>query len=142
MQKLFQLNHVQTISLWLTLLVISVLFILPLNQVQAQEGTINKVSIAYNVGNPPLKFRNDEGEADGILIDLWRLWSKKTGIEVEFKEALFADTLEMVKQGQADIHGGLFYTEKRDKFLDYSDPIIDIKYHIFHHKDIQNISSI
>ncbi|MDX1295099.1 MAG: transporter substrate-binding domain-containing protein, partial [Sulfurimonadaceae bacterium] len=101
------------------------------------------VTIAYNVGNPPLKFKNDRGEADGILIDIWKLWSKKSGVPVVFKEALFADTLEMVKNGEADIHAGLFYTEERDKFFDYSSkPIIDISYHIFHHKSISTLKDV
>ena len=102
-----------------------------------------KVTIAYNVGNPPLKFKNNNSQADGILIDIWKLWSKKTGIEVEFKEALFADTLEMLKRGEVDIHAGLFYTKERDKFFDYSSkPIIDISYHIFHHKSISGLFTI
>ncbi len=126
------------------LLAILVLWIasISVNQVEAEVNKPQKVSIAYNVGNPPLKFQNDAGEADGILIDLWRIWSEKTGIEVEFKEALFADTLNMVKNGDADIHGGLFFTEQRDQFLDYSDPIIDIRYHIFHHKNIQPLKKL
>ena len=108
----------------------------------AQATRPDKVTIAYNIGNPPLKFANTRGEADGILIDLWRLWGKKTGIEVEFKEALFADTLELVKQGKADIHAGLFYTEKRDQFLDYTTPIFDITYYAFHHESISRADQL
>ena len=102
----------------------------------ADAQPIDEISIAYNVGNPPLKFQDEKGEASGILMDLWRLWAKKTNIKITFKEALFSDTLEMVKNGDADIHAGLFYSEKRDQFLDYSEGIIDISYHIFYHKSI------
>ncbi len=102
-----------------------------------------EVSIAYNIGNPPLKFKNKDNKPDGILIDIWKLWSKKTGIKVNFKEATFKQTVQMVKDGTVDIHAGLFYTEERDSFLDYSSlPILDISYHIFHHKNIQKIESI
>ena len=102
-----------------------------------------EVSIAYNVGNPPLKFQNEKGEPDGILIDIWKLWSKKTGVDVVFKEAPFAQTVEMVKTGKADMHAGLFYTKSRDVFLDYSDfPIVDIEYTIFYHRSIPKINKI
>lgn len=85
------------------------LFIMLLNpgaskaEADREKATPKKVTIAYNVGNPPLKFKNQQGEATGILIDIWRLWGEKTGIEVEFKEALFTQTLEMIKKGDAEI---------------------------------------
>jgi len=111
-------------------------------KVASESEQLSKVTIAYNVGNPPLKFKNEQGEAAGILVDIWRLWSEKTGIEIQFKEALFVDTLEMVKKGEADIHAGLFYTQDRDTFLDYSIPIIDINYHIFHHASLFDINTL
>jgi ABC-type amino acid transport substrate-binding protein/CheY-like chemotaxis protein len=105
-------------------------------------SNIKEVFIAYNVGNPPLKFQNDKGEPDGVLIDIWKLWSKKTGVELHFKEAPFSSTVDMIKNSKADIHAGLFYTKQRDEFLDYSDKsIFDIKYYIFHHKNILKIES-
>ena len=128
----------QTISLLLCLL----LFGGANSQAENQQPRPDKVIIAYNVGNPPLKFSNGQGAADGILIDLWRLWGEKTGIEVQFKEALFADTLELVKQGRTDIHAGLFYTEQRDQFLDYTSPIIDITYYAFHHESISRAARL
>ena len=104
---------------------------------------IKKLSIAYNVGNPPLKFLNDESEPDGILIDIWKLWAKKNGINIEFKEAPFSKTVDMVKHSQADIHAGLFYTKQRDEFLDYSSKsVFDINYYIFHHDTISDIKNI
>lgn len=124
------------------------LFIMLLNpgaskaEADREKATPKKVTIAYNVGNPPLKFKNQQGEATGILIDIWRLWGEKTGIEVEFKEALFTQTLEMIKKGDADIHAGLFYTKKRDKFLDYSAPIIDINYYSFYHESLPPVGSL
>ena len=58
-----------------------------------QDSLPQQVIITYNKGNPPLKFIDDNGEASGILLDIWRLWAEKTGIEVAFKEALFSDTI-------------------------------------------------
>lgn len=100
-----------------------------------------KITIAYNVGNPPLKF-NNQGNADGILIDIWRLWSEKTGVKVEFKEAVFAHTLEMVKDGRADVHAGLFYTKERDRIFDYTSSIIDTDYFIYYHESISGIGKL
>ena len=113
-----------------------------LTEVERQFTVPGKVIIAYNVGNPPLKFKNQKDQPAGILIDIWRLWSQKTGIEVEFRDALFADTLTKVKNGEADIHAGLFYTKERDTFLDYSSPILDINYYSYHHKSLSGVDQL
>ncbi|MEN8199031.1 MAG: transporter substrate-binding domain-containing protein, partial [Thermodesulfobacteriota bacterium] len=126
--------------------VVSLFIITDSYKAVAEEGggaqVPEKVTIAYNVGNPPLKFADSDGRAAGILIDLWRLWSEKSGVEVEFREAVFSKTLDMVKNGEADVHAGLFYTRERDRFLDYSEPLMDISYHIFHRKGLPSIDII
>jgi len=96
----------------------------------------DSVVITYNVGNPPFKFTDRQGRPAGILIDLWRLWSQKTGVDVLFKEALFSETLTMLKTGQADIHAGLFYSRDRDDYLDYSAPLSGLSYYVFHHNKL------
>lgn len=101
-----------------------------------------QIVITYNKSNPPFKFLDEKGRASGVLIDIWRIWSKKTGIKVEFKEALFSDTIRMIQDNEADIHAGLFYTTKRDKFLEYSLPLIEIGYYIFYHKTLFSIKRL
>ncbi len=118
-------TNLQALGQWIMILLFfqAVFILVPCHPALGSDGSREAapktVTIAYNVGNPPLKFKNGQ-QADGILIDIWRLWSKKTGIQVVFKDALFADTLDMVKIGKADIHAGLFYTKDRELFLDYT----------------------
>ncbi|NOQ35596.1 MAG: transporter substrate-binding domain-containing protein, partial [Methylococcaceae bacterium] len=107
----------------------------------AYGSEITKITVAYNLNNPPFKFQNEKAQADGILIDIWRLWSQKTGVKVDFKAALFNDTLMLLKNGEADVHAGLFYTKERAQFLDYSPPILDLKYYLFWHDSIDAITS-
>lgn len=42
------------------------------------------IKIVYPVVMPPYTFENDTGEAQGLAVDLLRLWSKKTGILLQF----------------------------------------------------------
>ena len=100
--------------LWIFSLYLSFVIVLGLDAAETMtDDTIpDKLIIAYNVSNPPLKFKDKNETAAGILIDLWRLWSKKTGISVEFREALFEETIQMVSTGEADLHAGLFYTKE------------------------------
>ena len=42
------------------------------------------ISTAYCIDCVPFQFRDENGAPAGLIIDLWRLWSEKTGIEIEF----------------------------------------------------------
>ena len=40
---------------------------------------------------PPYLFRNDDGEVEGYLVDLWRLWERKTGVPVTLTATNWAE---------------------------------------------------
>ena len=42
------------------------------------------ITVAVGSSFPPLCFLNHENKLEGFLIDLWRLWSRQTGVEVVF----------------------------------------------------------
>ncbi len=102
----------------------------------------HEITVVYNPGTPPLKFTDSQGQASGLLVDLWRLWSEKSGIAVEFREAPWDETLRMVREGEADVHAGLFFTEERDRFLDYTTALLDIEYLIFHHRTVLGVKDL
>ena len=58
-----------------------------------------------------------------MLIDYWKEFGNQTGISVEFKLTDWAGSLDLVKNNEADIHAGLFKTEERDEYLDFSVPL-------------------
>jgi PAS domain S-box-containing protein len=89
------------------------------------------VRIATGQDFRPFEFVDENGKPAGVVIDLWRLWSKKTGIEIEFVPAVWGQTLEMMQDGRADIHAGLNATEERRKFLDYGAPLINTNSYVF-----------
>ncbi|MEJ2247304.1 MAG: transporter substrate-binding domain-containing protein, partial [Acidobacteriota bacterium] len=91
----------------------------------------------------PLKFEDESGRAAGLFPDIWQLWAKKTGKTIDFiRTDSFNESLELVKNGQADLHAGLFKTAEREKFLTYSHPILYLDYFIFNHPMIRPISSL
>ncbi len=95
------------------------------------------VSIVYNRGIAPIKFTDSDNNPSGILNDYWKLLDKKANINFNFMEAdTFGESLEMVKDGRADIHAGIFYTEERAEFLDYSEPVLNLKYYLYSSHDL------
>ncbi len=101
-----------------------------------------RISIAYSKDSVPFHFSDDSGKPAGIIIDLWRLWSQKTGIAIDFRAADWDETLTMVGSGTADVHAGLFYNKERDKFLDYGSALTKTDTHYFSHVALPPIKEI
>lgn len=87
--------------------------------------------IAQEADMAPMSFMGVNGQPKGYIIDLWRKWSAETGIPVIFLLVDWADTLTSVRDGRADVHGGLFYTDQRDEFLDFTLPFFSSRGGLF-----------
>ncbi|MBI4773382.1 MAG: transporter substrate-binding domain-containing protein [Deltaproteobacteria bacterium] len=72
---------------------------------------------------PPYTTANAENEPAGMLVDLWRLWSDKTGHKITFRVSDWEGTLSNLRQGLVDVHMGLFRNEERETWIDFSMPI-------------------
>ena len=109
---------------------------------RVSRPSFKKVIIANCVDSVPFHFNDENGRPVGMLIDLWHLWSKKTGIAIEFKSSAWPGTLNMVRDGQADIHAGCFYSEERDKYLDYAAALRGCNTHFFFHDSIFGLKTL
>ncbi len=110
----------------------------------AKEGSqdIKEITVAVAQDTAPFYFRDAKGVADGWLVDLWQLWSQKSGIKINFVLAPFGETLKLTKEGKVDVQGGCFYSEQRATYLDYVAPLIKADTHFFFHKDIYGIKTL
>lgn len=89
------------------------------------------VTITHSLDYRPFIFLDEDGNSKGLIIDYWRKWSEKTGITVKFLPYDFSTCIEKVKNREADIIGGIYYSDKRDDFLDFSEPFYGIETSIF-----------
>jgi ABC-type amino acid transport substrate-binding protein len=64
------------------------------------------------------------GELGGILIDWWKLWSKKTGIDIKFIPLDLQSCIEKTERGEIDLIAGLLYSDARAEKLDFSETLI------------------
>ncbi len=101
-----------------------------------------RLAIAYRLDSAPMQFKNKHGHADGVLIDLWRLWSIKSGVPVDFVGAYNKEVQDMLIDGRADIAAGLFASEKRARLMDFSSNLLRSSYHLFYQKHIRAIKTI
>ncbi len=100
------------------------------------------VTVAIGQNSPPYYFVDDQGKPAGWLVDLWRLWSEKTGIKVSFIPASVAESLELVRDGKADVLGGGHFSKKRAEYLDFVANLASSATCTFIQKDIYGVTSV
>jgi len=85
-------------------------------------------------GALPFSGRNSRGEPAGMLIDIWKLWAQKSGRNIDFRLASWPQLLQALKQGEIDLHGGLFTSPERWRFMDFSQPFYQVASGLFYHE--------
>ena len=87
----------------------------------------------------PMIFLNTDDEPDGIDVDRWRLWSKKTGTRIVFRLMDWSAVIPSLMDGALDAVNGVSYTEKRAEIMDFSAPYDELHVHIFFHEAVGGI---
>ncbi len=100
------------------------------------------ITVVADDNYPPYIFRGAEGKLQGILVDEWALWEKKTGIHVKLIGMDWGKASEFLADGKADVIDTIFFTEDRATTLDFSKPYATLEVPIFFNKDISGISGL
>lgn len=90
----------------------------------------------------PYVFRAEDGRLQGILIDQWRAWEKKTGLKVEIQGMDWADALQRMRAGEFDVIDTIVETEERRGYFDFTPPYATIEVPIFFRADISGITDL
>ncbi|SDT89318.1 PAS domain S-box protein [Desulfobacula phenolica] len=103
---------------------------------QARTEHFDSISVVYCQDWKPFEFQGEDGNPAGMIIDHWKLWSEKTGIQVDYRPASQSDALAMVRTGKVDAHAGLFYSNERDNYLLYGSSLNKTDRHVFFHQSL------
>lgn len=71
--------------------------------------------VGVSIGNQPYMHVSNIGDVQGIFVDLWRLWSKKTGIAISFVPNQSEDSLTYLHKGRIDVQ--MAQVENAEKFV-------------------------
>lgn len=100
------------------------------------------ITVLSDDNYPPYIFRDSYGKIQGIIVDQWELWSRKTGIDVELKAMDWSKALTLMNHGGADVIDTLFYNAERALIYDYGKPYADIDVNIYFEKNLSGITDI
>lgn len=84
-----------------------------------KEGVVIVAPVQWR----PFAFLSQDGNYVGYAVDFWDKWSSKTGVAVKYVHKDWPDTLQTMKNGEADIHIGLYYTDERAEYMEFSDSL-------------------
>ncbi|KJR39176.1 diguanylate cyclase [Vibrio sp. S234-5] len=106
--------------------------VLCFNTLAAEEDSVKKkLRVANSTSWKPFSYVAEDGSKRGILIDLWQRYGEKNGVEIEFVLADWNDSILAVREGRADVHAGLLWSDKRDTFFDFADAIMTINTQLY-----------
>ena len=88
----------------------------------------------------PYSFQADDGKLQGILIDQWQAWEKKTGIRVEIHAMNWPEALRRTRAGEFDVIDDIVETPERRNYLDFTPPYATIGASIFFRGNISGIT--
>ena len=101
-----------------------------------------KISVVTDDNFPPYVFRNDEGKLQGIIVDQWRVWERRTGVTAEIHGMDLNDAVLRMKAGEFDVIDTIFKTAERDAYLDFGRPYTTIEVPIFFRTSISGINNL
>jgi len=90
------------------------------------SGDPRKYIATTSKNSPPFSFLDHQGNPQGMVIDFWSMWAEKMGLDIEFRLDDGNRTPETVRDGEADFHAGLYSSDIRHEYLDFSTGYLDV----------------
>jgi PAS domain S-box-containing protein len=90
----------------------------------------------------PYSFQTEEGELQGIVIDQWQAWEKKTGIKVEIQAMDWGEAVRRMRAGEFDVIDTIVETAERRDYFDFTPAYTPIEASIFFRNDISGITDL
>ena len=109
---------------------------------QAPAEAPRTIRVVLDGGYAPYSFQSDDGKLQGILIDQWQAWEKKTGIKAEIHAMDWSEALGRMRAGEFDVIDSIIETAERRDYFDFTPAYTTIEASIFFHKDISGISDL
>ncbi|MGJ8642576.1 MAG: PAS domain S-box protein [Luteolibacter sp.] len=122
----------------------AVLFALFLSGTAWGEAASPPQSIRVVIDNnyPPYVFLDPAGQLQGIIVDQWRLWEKKSGIAVDLRGMDWDEAQQRMRAREFDVIDTVFKTKEREGYYDFSPPYAQLNVPIFFHRDISGITDL
>lgn len=90
----------------------------------------------------PMEFLVKDGKSRGILVDIWKLWSKKTGISIDYRCMSLKEASAKVISGEAHAIAGLAFSQEKTEDILFTKPYLSINTSIFFHESVYGVKGL
>lgn len=80
---------------------------------------------------PPFEFMDDEGQSDGMMVELAQWVADEAGFEARFTHTDFSTAQAQIQAGRADVLTSFFYSPTRDTSFEFTQTIFEVPAAIF-----------
>ncbi|MDD2501403.1 MAG: transporter substrate-binding domain-containing protein [Geobacter sp.] len=105
-------------------------------------GAPQTIRVVMDDNYPPFVFRSPEGKLQGILVDQWQLWEKKTGVHVQLEAMDWSVAQQRMQSGAFDVIDTMFKTEARSQHYDFGRPYQKIDQPVYFKREISGIKDV
>jgi len=109
---------------------------------QTTVETPRTIRVVMDNAYAPYSFQSDEGKLQGILIDQWQAWERKTGIKVEIHALDWGEALRRMRAGEFDVIDSIVETAERRDYFDFTPAYTPIEASIFFRNEISGITDL
>jgi diguanylate cyclase (GGDEF)-like protein/PAS domain S-box-containing protein len=101
------------------------------SQTSAEESSVYSWNIILDQKRAPFSYINESDEAEGLMVDIWRLIGEKSNRKINFELLDLQHSLHKVKGSDNHIHGGIFDFDQHDTELLFSSPVVSVRSAVF-----------
>lgn len=112
----------------------------PAAQTEAASERLSPVRVVTDQNFPPYIVKHEDGSVEGYIVDLWRLWERKTGIRVDLNAMQWSEAQKRLLAGEADVIDMIYRTPTRAPLLDFSHPYASSSIGIYVDASIQGVN--
>ncbi|MCW3106896.1 MAG: periplasmic substrate-binding sensor histidine kinase response regulator, PBPb, partial [Segetibacter sp.] len=109
---------------------------------QTAGDTQRTIRIVMDNDYAPYVFQSAEGKLEGILIDQWKAWEKKTGRRVDIHAMDWGEAIRHMRAGEYDVIDCIVKTPGRRGHFDFTPAYARVEASIFFRKDISGITDL
>ncbi len=92
------------------------LFFLLSISLTGNAGSRKNITVAGITDKVPVEYNSGKGSNEGIYVELWKIWSKKSGVAVNYIIAAPEDAEKLLTDGTVDVIMGYHLIDSRSNF--------------------------
>lgn len=106
------------------------------------QAAPDSIRVVMDDSYPPFIFKAPDGALQGMLVDQWRLWERKTGVKVILSAMDWSEAQRRMDAGEFDVIDTIFKTDARLKKYDFTPPYQTIEQPIYFDSEIKGIKGL